>query len=163
VTLERASSVAGAEDVVLATGFRKKMIDKSVDQIRLSPSGVWTARLIAIGYTLGSLEHATGLVLLAFGIEMYSHYPAWRHAAFVGIDAFIAWVAVRRPDWLFFFLLAFLIEQIITNGRLALREWTDHRHVLWMVVAMHILIFLATVAAGFLRWSRSTSELSQSN
>lgn len=132
-------------------------------QIRLGPKSLWASRLIAIGYTLGSLEHATGLALLVFGIEMYSHYPAWRHAAFTGVDALIAWVAMRHPDRLFFFLLAFLIEQIITNGRLALREWSNHRHILWVVVIMHTLIFLATVAAGLIRWSGSASELNQSN
>ena len=110
-----------------------------------------TATITGVGFALGSLEHATGLILLAFHIELFSGYPAWRHAVFTVVDASIAWVAMRRPDRLFLPLCAFLVEQVVTNGVRAWREWSTAHHVLWVVVVMHVLIFSATVAAGLNR------------
>jgi hypothetical protein len=109
------------------------------------------ARLIAIGFALGSVEHAVLLILLGFHIEVYAAYPAWRHAAFTVVDALIAYVAARHPDRLFVLLLAFLIEQIATNGVTAWREWQATHHVLWLVVVIHVLILSATIAAARIR------------
>ena len=114
------------------------------------------APIIAAGFALGSLEHAVGLVLLAFHIEMYAAYPAWRHAAFAMVDASIAYLAIRHSDRLFIPLFAFLIEQIATNGVAAYQDWEATHHASWVVVVMHLLIACATAAAGANR--RATPE-----
>jgi hypothetical protein len=105
-------------------------------------------RLIAVGFALGSVEHAVLLILLWFHVEVYAGYPWWRHAAFTVVDGLIAYLAARRPDWLFIPLLAFLIEQILTNGAEAWREWQAIHHVLWVVVVMHVLISGAVVSTA---------------
>jgi hypothetical protein len=108
--------------------------------------------LIAVGYALGSLTHATGWLLLLFRVEMYgAGYPAWRHAAFTVADALIAWMAARRPDHLFLPLLAFFIEQSATHGVQAWRDWTSMGKNPWMTGAMLALFLSATIAAG-VRW-----------
>ena len=104
--------------------------------------------VVAIGFAVGSLEHLVGLVLLAFGIEMYSDYPAWRHAAFSVADALIAALAMRRPDRVFIPLVAFSVEQVVVNGTMAWRHWTAHREIVWPVVVMLPLILAATVVAA---------------
>jgi hypothetical protein len=73
--------------------------------------------LIAAGFAVGALAHATGLVLLLVGERLYGpHYPWWRHAAMVAADVAVAAIAVRRPRWLLAALGAFLLEQIVVNG-----------------------------------------------
>jgi hypothetical protein len=104
--------------------------------------------VVALGFALGSLEHLVGLVLLAFGVEMYADYPAWRHAAFSVVDALIATLAVRRPDRLFIPLAAFFVEQVAVNGAMAWRHWTAHREIVWPVLVMLALILAATVIAA---------------
>ena len=104
--------------------------------------------VVAIGFALGSLEHLVGLVLLAFGVEMYADYPAWRHAAFSVVDALIATLAVRRPDRLFIPLAAFFVEQAAVNGTMAWRHWSAHREIVWPVVVVLPLLLGATVIAA---------------
>jgi hypothetical protein len=112
----------------------------------------WISGLVAVGYALGSLVHATGWFLLLFHIELYgAGYPAWRHAAFTVADASIAWIAVRRPDWLFFPLLAFFLEQGATHGIQAWHQWTSKGQIPWGTGVMLLLFLSATVAAG-IRW-----------
>ena len=76
------------------------------------------ARLTGIGFGLGSAVHATAFVLLVgSGIHWYGPtYPAWRHVAMTGADAFIGWAGWRRPAWLLILLPAWVAEQIIVNG-----------------------------------------------
>jgi hypothetical protein len=104
--------------------------------------------LVAIGFALGSLEHAIGFVLLLFGVEMYAGYPAWRHAAFTVVDALIAFLAITRPHRLLIPLLAFLIEQILINGAYAWRTWRTTGEILWVVPVMIALIAAARVIAA---------------
>jgi len=51
-------------------------------------------------------------------------------------------VAAPRP------LLAFLLEQLLTNGLGAWLEWQAMHRVLWFVVVMHALIFSAVVSTA---------------
>jgi hypothetical protein len=120
----------------------------------------WISRLIAVGYALGSLAHATGWLLLLFHVEMYgAGYPAWRHVAFTVADASIAWIAARYPDHLFLPLLAFFIEQSATHGLEAWREWTSTGEILWGTAAMLAVFLSATIAAGVrMRQVRLTSR-----
>jgi hypothetical protein len=105
-------------------------------------------RLIGLGFGFGALEHAVGLVGLWLGWEMYAGYPWWRHAAFTAVDASIAWVAFRRPDRLFVPLLAFLVEQIATNGVDAWQDWRLFHRIGWLDVAVQLLILAAVIVAG---------------
>jgi hypothetical protein len=74
-------------------------------------------RLTAIGFALGGTIHATAWVLLLFGVELYRPgYPPWRHVLFALIDASIASIAVLRPGWLVFALVAFLADQLWEHG-----------------------------------------------
>ena len=102
-------------------------------------------RLIAVAFGLGSVEHVAGLAGLAFGWQMYPHYPWWRHAAFAAVDAAIAWLAVRRPHRLFLPLAAFLIEQLATNGVETWQVWSVEHQVQWNVLVILTLIAVATV------------------
>jgi len=43
-------------------------------------------------------------------------YPAWRHPVMVSADAAIAWIALRRPQWLILALTTWVIEQTMVNG-----------------------------------------------
>lgn len=104
-------------------------------------------RIVAIGFAIGSVEHLIGLVLLAFHIEMYARYPAWRHAAFALVDAGIAYLAFTRPRRLLFPVLAFLIEQLLVNGSHAWRTWRTSGEVLWGIPVMIALIGAAVVVA----------------
>ena len=54
---------------------------------------------------------------------------------FALIDASIAWLAVRRPEWLAFALVAFLTDQIWEHG----------------VETVTVLVMLALIAAGLER------------
>jgi hypothetical protein len=103
--------------------------------------------IVAIGFALGSVEHLIGLVLLGFHIEMYAHYPAWRHAAFTAVDAGIAFLAFTRPRRLFVPLLAFLVEQILINGSHAWRTWRTSGDMLWTIPIMIALVGAATIIA----------------
>ena len=96
-----------------------------------------TARLTAVGFALGSAVHATAWVPLWFGIELYGpDYPPWRHVVFTVVDASIALIAVRRPRWLVFALVAFLVEQVRAHG----------------VQPTSVLVAIAAIAAGVERW-----------
>jgi hypothetical protein len=88
------------------------------------------------------------LVLMLTQVYVVQDYPWWRHAAFIAVDALIAYLALTRPDRLFLPLLAFLVEQILTNGVRAWLEWQATHHVLWSVVVMHVLIVAAVVSAA---------------
>jgi hypothetical protein len=105
-------------------------------------------RIVAIGFALGSLEHAVGFVLLLFGVEMYTNYPGWRHAAFMCVDALIAYLAVRRPERLFMPLVVFLIEQVAVNGTYAWRTWRTTGEIVWAIPVMIAVIGAATVIAA---------------
>jgi len=105
------------------------------------------ARIVAIGFALGSLEHLVRLVLHGFGIELVAGYPAWRDAAFTVVDASIACIGFTRPHRLFIPLLAFLIEQVAVNGTYAWRTWRGSGEILWMIPAMIVLIGAATAVA----------------
>jgi hypothetical protein len=75
-------------------------------------------------------------LLLFFRIELYGPgYPHWRHAVFALIDASIVWLAVRRPEWLVFALVAFLTDQIWEHG----------------VQTITVLVMLAVLAVGLER------------
>lgn len=78
---------------------------------------IWT-RLIALGFALGGVAHTLGFVLLVlFGVKWYGPtYPAWRHAMMAMVDASVVWIALRRPSWLVFALVGFLVEQVAVNG-----------------------------------------------
>jgi hypothetical protein len=85
--------------------------------VRLRRGGRDVEKLVAIGFALGALAHATGLVLLLFGYTLYGpHYPWWRHALMVIFDVTIATIALRRPTWLIVALCVSLLEQIVVNG-----------------------------------------------
>ena len=111
-------------------------------------------RLVAIGFALGSLEHAAGLVLLAFDIHIYQHYPAWRHAAFVLADALIGYLAATRPQRALIPVVAFLIEQIVTHAPEIVRHWRITRHVPWLAVLYFAMIVGAVIVAA--RYRRAT-------
>lgn len=114
----------------------------------------WAPRLTAVGYTLGSLAHATRFALVFAGIRLApSTYPAWRDPAFALFDATIAWVAFRRPRWLFFFLLAFLAEQVVYHGPWVWRHWRSGEGLPWDLLVVDGLVFIALVAAAVNRWS----------
>jgi hypothetical protein len=110
------------------------------------PEFSWRHRLIALGFGLGSLEHMVGLVGLLVGWQMYSNYPWWRHAAFAGVDASIAWLALRRPQRLLVPLLAMLGEQLATNGTEAFHTWQSAHRVEWPIIVTLPLIACAVVA-----------------
>lgn len=76
------------------------------------------SRLIALGFALGSFAHLFGFVLLVgWGIHWKAPwYPAWRHMVMATVDLLIVWVALQRPSWLVFALVAFFVEQVIVNG-----------------------------------------------
>ena len=94
------------------------------------------AKATALGFALGSLAHATAWLLLFFRIELYGPgYPHWRHAVFALIDASISWLALRRPEWLVFGLVAFLADQIWEHG----------------VETITLLVMLAALAVGLER------------
>jgi hypothetical protein len=65
---------------------------------------VWF-RLAAAGAVVATAIHLAGLTIPAFGAANYPGYPAWRHVLFVGIDASLAVLFLRRPRW---FVWAFL-------------------------------------------------------
>ena len=75
------------------------------------------ARVVAIWFAAGAAVHATGFILIWFGVDLYGPgYPAWRHAAMALVDVSIAWVAVHHPRWLFVALPAWAAEQALVNG-----------------------------------------------
>ena len=104
-------------------------------------------RLVAIGFALGSLEHAVGLILMGFGVHLYS-YPAWRHAAFVVADSVIAYVAARRPERALWLLTAFLIEQLATHGPEEWRHWQLTHHLPWFGIGYETLLVAAVIVAA---------------
>jgi hypothetical protein len=116
-----------------------------MNSTRSAPRGL--ARVVAIGFAIGSVEHLVGLVLLGFHVEMYANYPGWRHAAFAGADAAIAFIGFSRPHRLFFPALMFLIEQIAINGTYAWRTWRVSGRILWSIPVMIVLIGAAAVIA----------------
>ena len=122
----------------------------TADEIWLS---AWAPRLTAIGFALGSFEHATRFALVFVGIHLApTDYPAWRDPVFALFDATTAWVALRRPRWLFFFLLAFLIEQVVSHGPDVYRRWTDGQGLPWILLVVDGLVLVALVAAAINRW-----------
>ena len=104
---------------------------------------MWIFRLVSIGFTLGAIEHAVGLVGMAFGWHMYANYPWWRHAAFTCVDGGIAWLAIRRPARVVIPLGAMLIEQIATNGVYAYDALTREHRIEWPVWIVLPLIAMA--------------------
>ncbi|HVG54315.1 MAG TPA: hypothetical protein VM846_07810 [Vicinamibacterales bacterium] len=75
------------------------------------------ARVVAIWFAAGAAVHATGFILIWFGVDLYGPgYPAWRHAAMALVDVSIAWVAVHHSRWLFVALPAWAAEQALVNG-----------------------------------------------
>ena len=75
------------------------------------------ARVTAIGFAAGSALHAVAFLLIGLGIYLYGlDYPAWRHPVMASADAAIAWIAVRRPQWLILALATWVIEQTMVNG-----------------------------------------------
>jgi len=65
----------------------------------------------AIGFAAGSALHAVAFLLIGLGIYLYGlDYPAWRHPVMASADAAIAWIAVRRPQWLILALATWVIE-----------------------------------------------------
>ena len=122
----------------------------TADEPRLSS---WAPRLTAIGFALGSVEHAARFALVFVGIHLApTDYPAWRDPVFALFDATVAWVAWRRPRWLFFFLLAFLIEQTISHGPDIWRQWTDGQGLPWILLVVDGLVVIALIAAAINRW-----------
>ena len=114
----------------------------------------WAPRLTAVGFTLGSLEHATRFALVFAGIHLApADYPPWRDPVFALVDATIVWVALRRPRWLFFFLLAFLVEQVGSHGRWVWQRWVDGQGLPWVLLVVDgLLVGFALTAAGINRW-----------
>jgi hypothetical protein len=75
------------------------------------------ARIIAAGFAAGATVHAVGFVLIWFGIYWYGPgYPPWRHAVMATVDSSVAWVALKRPIWLFVALPPWIAEQWVMNG-----------------------------------------------
>jgi len=113
----------------------------------------WAPRLTAVGFALGSLEHATRFALVLAGVHLAPpDSPAWRDPIFILFDGTVAWVALRRPRWLFFFLLAFLIEQAISHGPGVWRQWADGQSLPWVLLVVDGLVVIALIAAAINRW-----------
>jgi len=75
------------------------------------------AHLTAIGFAAGGALHAVAFLLIGLRIYLYGpDYPAWRHPVMVSADAAIAWIALRRPQWLILALTTWVIEQTMVNG-----------------------------------------------
>jgi hypothetical protein len=107
--------------------------------------------LIGLAFTCGAAIHAAGFVLHQFHIEIYgAGYPPWRHPTLAIVDALIGLIAFRRPRWLMPALLAFLAEQILTNGVPAFVAWRETGRVRWPVVIMHAAVVIALIGSrGF--------------
>jgi hypothetical protein len=139
------------ECVAVATIIVRNGYGRPVDQepAPAEPGCGWLRpiRIVGIGFAAGSLEHLIGLVLLGFQIEMFTSYPAWRHAAFAFVDAGIAYLAFTRPRRVFIPLLAMLIEQIVVNGSSAWRTWCTSGEILWSIPLMIALMFAASIVA----------------
>jgi hypothetical protein len=117
-------------------------------------STAWGPRLTAVGYALGSLEHAGRFALVFVGVRLAPPwYPGWRDPAFALFDATVVWVALRRPRWLFFFLLAFLAEQAVSHGPWVWRGWMNGEGLPWTLLAVDGFVLIALVAAAVNRWS----------
>jgi hypothetical protein len=99
--------------------------------------------VVGIAFACGGLVHAAGFVLHKFGVELYRNYPAWRHPIMVVVDATIAWIAIRRPRWLFAALAGFLLEQIAVNGIPAIVRWRTTGEGPWFVAIYYGAIVLA--------------------
>lgn len=88
-----------------------------------SRGAVGVTRVVAVGFSLGALEHFAGAVLLCFGVAIFPPpYPGWRHVAMAVVDAGVVWIALSRPKLLTLALSAFLLEQIVVNGPFVWRE-----------------------------------------
>jgi hypothetical protein len=106
-------------------------------------------RVVAIGFSVGALEHFAGAALLLFGVAIFpAPYPGWRHAVMSLVDATIVWTAIKRPALLKPALAAFLIEQIVVNGPFlwreaaaGRREWGAIVTIAFVVLALGLLSF----------------------
>jgi hypothetical protein len=113
----------------------------------------WASRLTGIGFALGSLAHATRFAFVLLGTQLAPpDHPAWRDPVLTLFDATTACVAWRRPRWLFFFLLVFLIEQAIWHGPDVRRQWTEGQDLPWILLVTDGLVVIALIVAAINRW-----------
>jgi hypothetical protein len=74
-------------------------------------------RVIAAGFALGALAHATELMaFLAIHYELMPGYPPWRHIVFTAFDSTLAALALYAPRRLWMPVLVLCVQQVTTHG-----------------------------------------------
>ena len=81
--------------------------------------------ILALLSALASVYHVCG----AFGLLANDTTSAMRHLVFVAIDIAGVWYFLNRPLMLFPLFVAMVVQQTLSHGARALRQWEDFRHV----------------------------------
>lgn len=93
-------------------------------------------RIAALGCALAGLFHAAALVRPAIAEPS----PPWRHALFVGVNAAMAALFLRRPPWFVWLFAALVAQQVASHGHALVTIWTAEARIDWASV-----IVLATL------------------
>ncbi|MBI3792728.1 MAG: hypothetical protein HY275_17865 [Gemmatimonadetes bacterium] len=83
----------------------------------------WWFRLVAVGAAAAALHH----LLAALHVATVDDGPTWRHFLFVGIDAALVPLLLRRPRWLVWPLALLAGQQVVSHGRRAVAWWQAGR------------------------------------
>jgi len=106
-------------------------------------------RIVAVGFAIGAVVHATEAVASVFGHSIRD-YALWRHGLFIVIDGGLAALAITGPRLLWAPLLLLLAQQSTTHGRDVVRTWRANHSVAWLsVVTMTFVIASAMLATAY--------------
>ena len=96
-------------------------------------------RIVAVGAVAAALFHAAAMVSPAIAqIEYEPTYPTWRHLIFIGIDASLALLVLRRPRWLVWAYGAITLQVLNSHGVGAWHLWMTERRLDWISVAVSV-------------------------
>jgi len=89
-----------------------------------------------------------GIAVLFHIGGMFCHFngcPWWRHLIFVGVDLFIVYGILKRPQYFIYIFMVFLMQQYYSHGSALVHLWKVQQRVDW--ISLLVIVYLPIVLA----------------
>jgi len=98
-------------------------------------------QVAALAFGASATFHATAVASPSIArLEYAATYPAWRHVVWIGIDASLAFLLLRRPRWLVWVFGLLTAQVLNSHGRGAWQMWSNGHGLDWISVAVVVAV-----------------------
>jgi hypothetical protein len=79
------------------------------------------------------MYHVAAVLIPSFATYAYPYgYPLWRHALFITINVSVAWLFLKRSQWVIWLVALMTLQIYNGHGRYAWMVWSRESRIAWI-------------------------------